>query len=574
MMKSLRFVKLLLLSESERKARSIPLGEKRTILVGGNHTGKSTVIRHFFHVFGCETRSMGKTWDNHVHAALDFELSGTPYRMLRTHDLFALFSENRILWATRNKSLLRDKLSELFDFVLPLTTKSSGVQLGRPNLFFLPFYVDQDGSWESGWNTFLRLNEFVKWQKPAIELALDIRSSAYWKTHSELLEERRSGEQLAQEHSVLTKAKDNLTSMFPRRPWFVDGIAFRRELRDLEGSATELAKEQDRLRAELTEVTTSRDVLLTQLKLLDEALRDHEQDMDYLDGQLAKSELICPTCGTHHATSFHERLELEAEADDLRQVKAKMKTSLQSEEKKLRQITNSLETVDAKVAELDSFLAVKKNGMTLRDIVDRAGNERAHFAFDTQEAHLNQSIGANFSKQKGLEEKLKKLNNPTRAKEIRGTFNSFYSQFAKELEVPPTLQTRNGEVQLRPKEGGSGGPRAILAYYFALSHTAIRFSEGFIPPLVIDSPHPKAQDEVNRPLVTEFILNNAIDGQQVIVGLEEAPPDTISLSGSLDLRVDLTEKFHLLREDDYGYVGNVLYRQILEAQQTKKLESP
>jgi len=544
------------------------------MLVGGNHTGKSTVIRHLFYVFGCETRSMGKSWDYGVHAALDFELGHSSYRILRTGDLFSLWSDNQIIWATRSKGLLRDKLSELFDFILPLTARSTGVQLARPSLYFLPFYIDQDGSWEAGWNTFLSLNEFQQWQKPAIELALDIRSSEYWKTHSELLEQRRSGELLAQEHSILKRAKDNLTSMFPRQPWFVDGIAFRRELRDLEGSATELAKQQDHLRIELTEVTTSIDVLKTQLKMLDDALQDHEQDMVFLDEQRASDELICPTCGTHHATSFHQRLLLDAEADELRQMKAKMKTSLLSEEKRFHEAKNSLKKVDVKIAELDALLTIKKNGLTLRDIVDRAGNERAHFAFDTQEAHLNQSIGANFSLQRGLEEKLKSLNNPSRGKEIRATFNSFYAQFAKELEVPPTLETRTGEVQLRPKEGGSGGPRAILAYYFALSHTAIRFSDGFIPPLVIDSPHPKAQDEVNRPLVTEFIVNNAVEGQQVIVGLEEAPPDSVSLSSSHDLQVDLTEKFRLLRKDEYGYVGNVLYRQILEAQQTKRLETP
>jgi len=109
----------------------------------------------------------------------------------------------------------------------------------------LTFFVDDDGSWEAGWNTFAGLNEYQAWQKPSIELALDIRSSAYWKTHSELQERRGQAEELRQEHAVLTKARDNLTELFPRRPWFVDGIAFRKKLKELETQNSGLANPQD-----------------------------------------------------------------------------------------------------------------------------------------------------------------------------------------------------------------------------------------------------------------------------------------------------------------------------------------
>jgi hypothetical protein len=573
-MKSLRFIKLLLLSEDERKARSFELGARKTVLVGGNHTGKSTAIRHLFAVFGCETRSMGTTWDRRAHAAVDFELDYRRFRMLRSGDLFALFAESGdLLWATRSKSALRDKLSALFDYVLPLTTREDGVKLARPSFFFVPFYVDQDGSWEGSWNTFVRLQEFQNWQKPTIELALDIRSSEYWKAHSELSERRKAGEALAQERGVLMKARQNLTELFPRRTWFVDGIAFRRELKELESRASELADQQDALRSEVTEAASARDVLTAQLKLLGEALGEHQQDMVFLDSLPANNALVCPTCGTHHATSFHEQLELEAEADELRQVRARMKDSLFREEKRLKDAARKLEAVDGKVVELEKLLTAEKGGISLREVVDRAGTERAYFAFDSQEVRLNESIGTNFGSQQTLISRLELLSNAKREKEIRTTFNGLYSQFARELEVPPSLQSRRGDVNAKPKEGGSGGPRAILAYYFALSHTAARYAEAYIPPLVVDSPHPKAQDEFNRPLVTRFILRNAVEGQQLIVGLEEAPSEDIILDGEGERRIDLTEKFRLLREGEYGDVGRELFSQIRQAEQSKKLES-
>ena len=81
----------------------------------------------------------------------------------------------------------------------------------------------------------------------------------------------------------------------------------------------------------------------------------------------------------------------------------------------------------------------------------------------------------------------------------------------------------------KPSLGGSGGPRAILAYHFALAHTARETSNNVIPPMVIDSPHAKAQDAINRPKVTEFIFGNRVKDIQMIAAFEENLPEGLVL---------------------------------------------
>jgi 3-deoxy-D-arabino-heptulosonate 7-phosphate (DAHP) synthase len=107
---------------------------------------------------------------------------------------------------------------------------------------------------------------------------------------------------------------------------------------------------------------------------------------------------------------------------------------------------------------------------------------------------------------------------------------------------------------VKPRQGGSGGPRAILAYYYAMAHIAAEFSSAYLPPLVIDSPHANAQDDINRPKVTEFIFRNKVDGQQLIVGLEDPPPKTVLLKAPDDTRHDLKIKYGLLQKSEYKYV--------------------
>jgi hypothetical protein len=97
----------------------------------------------------------------------------------------------------------------------------------------------------------------------------------------------------------------------------------------------------------------------------------------------------------------------------------------------------------------------------------------------------------------------------------------------------------------------------VLAYYFALAHTGEDFSNGLLPPISVDSPHQKAQDEIRKPLVTEFIVKNRPSEQQLILGLEDPPPTTIEL-GPDDLRIDLTEQYGLLTAEDYQEVFNFI----------------
>lgn len=89
-----------------------------------------------------------------------------------------------------------------------------------------------------------------------------------------------------------------------------------------------------------------------------------------------------------------------------------------------------------------------------------------------------------------------------------------------------------------------------------MSHVAGEFTEGYLPPLVLDSPHANAQDEINRPRVTEFIFKHKVPGQQLIVALEEAPPPGVSLDDPDDQRIVLDEKYGLLQAGEYSSTLN------------------
>ena len=147
MSRHFRFDELWLLSEEKRKARKITLAKNTTVLVGGNHTGKSTVLRMLYHAFGCKTRSLGGEWDPRAVVAVTFSVDTQQYTILRRASTFSMFDSSGVmLWATNEQGYLRSRFSDLIPFILPLVSQQDETKQARPAFFFLPLFVDQDGS--------------------------------------------------------------------------------------------------------------------------------------------------------------------------------------------------------------------------------------------------------------------------------------------------------------------------------------------------------------------------------------------------------------------------------------------
>jgi hypothetical protein len=558
MPKHLRFNELWLLSEKEGRARRITWAKNATILVGGNHYGKSTVLRTMYQAFGCKTKTLGGEWDPKAVVAVTFSIEDVSYTILRRGIAFGLFDANgMMLWSTKDQSELRSRFSDLVSFVLPLSTQLGDTKQARPAFFFLPLFIDQDGSWGNAWHTFDGLGEFREWQKPTIELMLGIRGSEYWKIFAKLSKHKTDAEDLQREIKVLEDTRKRLSDKFPPKPWFRDAMRFRKELATFEARVSELATRQQHLESQRMDLMNTRETLKSQIVLIETALQEHSSDMRFLDERRADGEMLCPTCGTAHENSFYSRLNLEAEADELRQLRAVFETKLDIIQRKAAEEKEQREKISKEADALERLLEIHRGELKFREIVDRAGANTAHGVLDGQSESVIAELSGIEKSIAALEKLLEELKDPQRSKVIGGRFKELYLHFATTLEVPPSLMAQSRGIQQKPSGGGSGGPCSVLAYHFALAHTAEEFSNGCLPPLVVDSPHQQAPDEIRRPQVTEFIFKNRPADQQLIVGLEDPPPESIVL-GPDDKRIDLSEKFKLLIEDDYVEVFNFL----------------
>ena len=554
-MKSLRFKKLWLVSEASRAARSIEFNPKMTLLVGKNHTGKSTLVKHIFKTLGCETKGKSDRWDSLAISVLRFDLNGVDFLAYRRANVYALKNESTgTIKVTTKYSEWSDLLANLFDFRLMLPTHQESLSQATPPFLFLPFYFDQDGSWQKQWNSFEKLSQFSSWAKPLTSYVTGQRPNGYYIAKFEETKAKAEATKVAHELGVVQSALVRVKKSLPRTTLRIDAGAFKQEIADLLRSSTQLNQEQESLRSKAFEQASVKESLSTQIAMAKDALRDLEGDLKYLTESKVEPTLLCPTCGTTHENGFPIRLELVDDAETLRKIIAELESERQKVDEALAGIQGKLNRVRLKSHDVEKTLQIKKGALRLQDIVDSQSSEVVLGAFAKDLDSLKRQLTKHEEVSADLKERVSKFDLPERTKEINGFYAERIQLFASELGVQDLREDVKKKPDANITASGSALPRSLLAYQFAVLHTAKEKGDANLFPVVVDSPNQQGQDAEHLSQMMNFIVKRTPAGQQLILAVEESPTGLV-FEGST---IELTTPFGLLDASQYETVSDEL----------------
>lgn len=554
-MKSLRFKKLWLVSEASRAARSIEFNPKVTLLVGKNHTGKSTLVKHIFKTLGCETKGKSDRWDSLAISVLGFELDGIDYVVYRRANVFALKNESTgTIKVTTKYSEWSEMLATLFDFRLMLPTHQETLSQATPPFLFLPFYFDQDGSWQKQWNSFDKLTQFSGWSKPLTSYVTGQRPNGYYLAKFDETKAKAEASKVSHELGVVQAALARVKKALPRVSIRMDAGAFKQEIADLLRNSTQLKQEQESLRSKAFELATVKESLSTQIAMAKDALRDLEGDLKYLTESKVEPTLLCPTCGTTHENGFPIRLELVDDAATLRKIVSELESERQKVDESLAGIQGKLNRVKLKSVEIEKTLQVKKGALRLQDVVDSQSAEVVRGAFTKDMDYLKKQLAKHEELSTDLKDKVAKFDIPERTKEINAFYGERIELFASELGVQDLREDVKKKPDANITASGSALPRSLLAYQFAVLHTAKEKGDAKIFPLVVDSPNQQGQDAEHLSQMLNFIVKRTPVGQQLILAVEERPQG-LTFDGTT---IELTTPYGLLDAALYDGISNEL----------------
>lgn len=547
-MSRLIFKKLWLVSETTRAARRVELNQARTLLVGRNHTGKSTIVKNIFRTLGCETTGKSERWDEHAISVLSFDFDERPYTAFRKSTVFALRDDAvGTVRVTLKYSEWAKIMADLFDFRLMLPTHQETLSQATPPYLFLPFYMDQDSSWLKQWNSFDKLSQFTKWKNPLIAYITGQRPNGYYTAKFEETKAKIELNKLNQELGVVQSALSRVKKTLPRSTVRLDTSAFKQEILDLLRKSTVLREEQESLRKKVFEFAAKKEALSSQIAMARNALRNMEGDLKYLTETETEKTITCPTCGVEHESGFSVRLELIDDAVSIRKVISELDEDHRKAEEGLALVSGRLNGIKAKVSDIERTLQKKKGVLRLQDVIDSQSSEVVKGAFSKDIDGLKERVASQEKIAEGAKSKVGLYDQKERTKRI----NDFYSEkiglFSGELGVFDLGDAIKERPDAALNASGSALPRSLLAYQFSILHTASEQSDSKKFPVVIDSPNQQGQDARHLGQMLEFIKKRTPDGQQLILAVEDMPGN-FDFDGSI---IELSMPFGLLSQDQY-----------------------
>jgi hypothetical protein len=548
-MKSFQFESIRLMSHRDGRARKIHFHATSTLVVGRNHTGKSSLIKALFRTLGAKPKGGMTEWDESTVSVVDFSVGGIGYSALHQSGHRALFSaDGKLLTAANNHGEWAHALTEALGFNLILTDKNAATVSADANCFFLPFYINQDGSWQSTWDTFVGLKRFRAPVGPILEYFSGIKPPAYYSLSAERALLQRDIDELERERCALERTKIRFQESGYQRTPKVNPENFEEEVGELTQEVSRLNAEQEKVRENLVYEREALESIENQIKAANVALETYAKDSTYMR-QEPREVLVCPTCNAEHEESFLQLLDYAEDARVLRELVSQLRISankLRDQTARTRARLSELKSSYNRVAEI---LATRRGELTFNDVVNSIGAENAIRSFDDESAKLKGEIGLKLGALHDIERTLKELTSLARSKEILAEFRAAYAAAMVKLNLHP-LDTSRLRITSRPDLSGSSGPRSILAYYAAIWTVCLGKHGSFAIPLVIDSPNQQGQDDINLPKVLQFLANDLPAGAQVIVSTEMETDNKFAQT------IELTDPYKLLREDEFAEVAS------------------
>lgn len=559
---------LWLVSARDGSARKQPFSQK-TLLLGPNGTGKSRIIKNLYWVFGCNTRKRDVgMWDPDTVAALEFTYGDKNYMVVRDGKRLGMFGANdQLLFSAENMGAWSRHLGAFFGFQLklkrPQTTTFS--QAG-PEYMFMPFYMDQDGSWGAGWETFAQLTQFSDWKGATFESFIGMRPNAYFQAKhfsaeiGERVNERRK--ELEAQRAAFKRVQDVLPKNLPS----LNFAAFRSELVEIGRKATKLQQEQVRIRGQLLGLVNTREKVQSELKVALGAYSELKGDFAYLADRAGEA-IECPTCGTVHENSFHARILLSNDAESLGGLIMELRTQVDEVSSKEASIRVNLRSVERGIAELDLLQQERRAKLKLEEVLASQSKRTLDSAFQRVSGDISGVLKKLETEKAKADEQVKKFEDPDRLADVRRYFSSQVSSLSNLVDVPIDEQIGDLKPGARAQSGGSSAPRSMLAVHLAMLATNAEWGDSPLFPFVVDTVQQSGQDDPNLKKMVEVLGKAAGVHHQVLLATERLP-EGVQVGDFVTVR--LTEKRASLSKEGFDEAVERLQRPLVALRESLK----
>ncbi len=552
-MKNLSILEIQLLSRKEKKAKKVTFDSRRTLILGKNHTGKSSLMKSIYYTLGAEPQFHPKFKSAQAASKLTINVDGRILQVIRDGKVFGVFDEfGELLQKYDSVSKgLGPFLSNILNFKPLMQTSNKEFVVPPPAFLFLPYYIDQDESWSKSWASFLRLQQIKDYRTQMIQYHSGIRPNEYYATKKEVEESLKIIEEIDKDRRVTNNILKELKEKISQTNFNIDIDSFKNEIRDLLVECESLKKKEEALKERLLDLYNIKATIESQLTIVKHSILENHKDFVFASADIPHV-VDCPTCGAQYENSFTERFEIANDEQTGTDLLIELSKEFKDIEFNIAKENDSLTRTSSEVQKIEGILEQKQGEVQFKDVIDNYGKNQVHELFKERIAGLNETLHSQVSGLDQLKSRLKGLENKERKEEIVGLFITSMGRFLRALDIHSLGEDdyKAITVKIESKETGSSRPRALIAYYYAFFTLMKKYSTTTFCPIIIDSPNQQDQDIEHIDKIMDFINHNQPKETQMILGLAE------TYGVDFDCKIiDLTEKYSLLQKDEYEVVN-------------------
>ncbi|WP_462266477.1 hypothetical protein [Mucilaginibacter sp.] len=520
-MKQFKLNEITLLSMKEKRSRKVKFHPNRTVIIGGNDTGKSCLLKSIYYTFGADAHKMHPDWlDAEPISVVNFSLDSEEYYMFRMGKNYALFDSGQDKIGLYNKvSELGEKLAELFSFEIKLPNKEGIAVTPPPAYQFLPFYMDQDISWLKNWEGFTKLY-LPKARLDIINYHTGIRPNKYYITKNELGIVSDGIQTIDKEIKLIRTLLINLKEKLSKAEFTMDLVTFEAELKELLVQCQLLKQEQDKYKLKLTNLYNTKINLEAQLLIVKKALEETKKDYHYATDTLGEV-VPCPSCGAEYENSFAERFGIAQDEQRCYDLIVELDEELKTVLAMIKKINEEFLSNERLLAQIENQLEQKQGEIKLKDVIESEGKKEVQKLFEQEIAAYDKELGEKILLRDSLESDLKSIEDKVRTELIRNKYRGYMKRFLGQLNLAAVKEATYKNIDTHLSEGGSKTPRELMAYYYSILHVMNEYSSSTFFPIIVDSPNQQGQDSKNLPAMLNFIIKEQVPGSQLVLSIEE-----------------------------------------------------
>lgn len=552
-MKRLMIRKLIVISQSESRSLEVPFEKGLNIILGGNKTGKSSIIKSIFTTLGCGCKRVEADWKKLVSTyLLFFKYGERQFCIVRQDKKFQIFeninNDFSCIIETNAFHEYSNCLMDILEIKMPCISKDGKQFNITPPLLFRFQYIDQDEGWSKIADSFKNVAYIKDWKANTNKYVCGYLDDSYYALQAQkaehILERDDKKKELNYNQNFVSRITSTLTRIEDIES--VEDVTTDIEL--LLAKAEELRKLQFSYNAEMT--VLENDIYINQHKLhiVEHNLIETKKDIEYAMTQ--EDELICPFCGTIYSNGINEQLNITSDYAHCENLIAELKSSISVATKELKELKNKYNDVSVEIQSIEQKVQNTQELLSYSSFYKSKGQFEIYESCKRQLDVLQGEINSCVSKIAITDEKINEKKSKERSKDIREDIERYCRTLADAINVPKTFIKLRDFVQVINRTG-SETPRLVYMYQSALYLYNLERAYSPFNFYVVDTPNQQGQDTENLGSIFKSLELFLSDEGQVIVGteretgMEEKASNVIKLTGKRRCLNNINYKKHI-----------------------------